>query len=89
MITLNENWLITNDSHNIVLRFHEMREKVQKDGTTKQYEAVEDTYHGSMKAALQAYLKRSVNNAEDIVDVLKKIAEVEAKIDHLPTHLGR
>ena len=83
MITLTEKYYITNDSHNVVLRFSEMREKVQKDGTVKQYEAVEDTYHGSIKNALHAFLKNSVNDSENIVDILKKIKEVEEKINQL------
>jgi len=81
MIILNDNYYITNDTHNIVLRFHEMREKIQKDGTIKQYEVTDDSYHSCLKSALQSFLKRSVNDAESIIDILKRIKEVEEKID--------
>lgn len=80
---ISENWRIESDEYNVVLLFHEMREKTKKDGSKEMYEYQEKTYHKTIKGALSAYLHKQLVNSESIQDCLDRINEVEKKIEEL------
>lgn len=80
---LSDKYRIDFDENNVMLRFFETREKTKKDGAKEPYEYVETTFHGTVKNALNAFLQKSIRGSESVVEVLKRIEEVEEKIDLL------
>lgn len=83
MIKLTENWTIDTDTYNVVLECRESRIKVGKNGESKEVESVETYYYPNLKNALKAYLHKSLKSCTSIDEVLRRIDEVEAKIDAL------
>lgn len=80
---LNETYRITKDENNVILQFHENRERNKKDGTVEVYEFVDNWYYPSVKMALKSFLNKSVDQAGSVKEVLDKIEEAERRIDNL------
>lgn len=80
---LGHQYRIVFDENNVILQFYESRERKKKDGKTEDYVYEENTYHLTLKGALTAYMNKVVKRSETAEEVLKKLCEVEAKIDAL------
>lgn len=78
-----QNARILFDENNVILQFFEQRERTKKDGTKEPYEYQDNYYYGSVKQALKSYLNKSLKYAENIQEILRRIDEVEQKIDAL------
>lgn len=83
---LSENYRIVYDSRNVILQFHEMREKTAEikkrvGGKDGPYEVVEETYYPNLKQALQAFLHKSTKGSESIEECIQRIEEAEKKIE--------
>lgn len=93
---LNKNYRITHDAENVILQFHEMREKQilikgTKD-TTGRYEGTgefkeysENYYFPSLETALRGFLIKSTWGLETAKEILEKIEEVNKTIKSLNT----
>lgn len=80
---LSENYRLAFDENNVTLQFFEQREKNKKDGTTEMYEYQSNTFHGSVKQALKAFLAKNLIGSESVADCLSRIEFVENKIDEI------
>lgn len=84
-IILDENWHLTPDGDNgIVLTFHEVREKVGKDGVKKDYLFEEKYYYTRVVQALKEYIEATQNDNETLQKILEKqeyITNLLEKID--------
>lgn len=80
---LSHNYRLVFDENNVTLQYFEMREKNKKDGTKEMYEYQSNTYHGSVKQALKAFLALEIKGSESVSDCFARIEEVEKKIDSL------
>jgi len=84
-IILDENWHLTPDGDNgIVLTFHEVREKVGKDGVKEDYLFEEKYYYTRVVQALKEYVEATQNDNETLQKILEKqeyITNLLEKID--------
>lgn len=80
---LSHNYRLVFDENNVTLQYFEMREKNKKDGTKEMYEYQSNTYHGSVKQALKAFLALEIKGSESVADCFARIESAEKKIDQL------
>ena len=80
---ISDNYRLVFDENNVTLQYFEMREKTKRDGTKELYEYQSNTFHGSVKQALKAVLKQSINGSESVKELISRIEAVENKIDSL------
>lgn len=80
---LSKNYRLSYDEKNVILQFFEPRIRTKKDGSEEPFEYVHDTYHGTIKNALKAFVQKSIRGSESVEEILARIAEVETKIDLL------
>lgn len=78
-IQLNENYLLTSDSYNVILK----KKRVPKEGNEHK-EPVYDIvgFYGSLEAACNGYLNKEVNmsNAESIEQLVEEVKAVREAI---------
>lgn len=87
-IKLDENWSIETQADNVCLKYKKIKTIKRKNKKTDQEEEAEVTekneYHyPSIKLALKKYLNESQKDCTTIQDVLKRIDEVEKKINKI------
>lgn len=82
-MNLSENYRLVFDENNVTLQFFEQRERNKQDGTKDTFEYTDNLYYPNVKSALKAFLQKSLNGSESVEQCLKRINEVEAKIDKL------
>jgi methionine salvage enolase-phosphatase E1 len=80
---LASNYRIVKEENNTILQFHEDRVKIKKDGTKEPYEFVDSFFYPNLKSALKAYVNKAVGDCKEVKEVLKKIEQLENKIDKL------
>tara|TARA_R110000782_G_scaffold244612_1_gene331369 strand:+ start:218 stop:478 length:261 start_codon:yes stop_codon:yes gene_type:complete len=80
---LAHNYRIVNEENNTILQFHEDRVKIKKDGTKEPHEFIDNYFYPNLKSALKAYLNKAVGDCKEVKEVLKKIEQLENKIDNL------
>jgi hypothetical protein len=91
---LNENYRITHDSENVILQFHEMREKqvlVTEEGKeTKTYqgtgefkEFTENYYYPGLESALKGFLRKCTWGTEKAEEILAKLDAVHETIKNI------
>ena len=88
---LNEKYRIVYDSENVILQFHEMREKQvlvkepgmktgKYQGTGEFKEHTDDYYFPSLETALKGFLVKATWGLEKAEDILKRLEEVQETI---------
>lgn len=82
-MNLSENYRLVFDENNVTLQFFEQRESKKKDGSKVMIEHTDNLYYPSVKSALKSFLNKSLKDCKDVQECLKRIQEVEAKIDNL------
>lgn len=82
-MNLSENYRLVFDENNVTLQFFEQRERNKQDGTKDTFEYTDNLYYPNVKAALKSFLQKCLNGSESVEQCLKRINEVEAKIDKL------
>lgn len=80
---ISENYRIVFDENNVILQYFEIRERVKKDGTAETYEYQSNTFHGSVKQALKAFLAKNLIGSKSVEDLVARIESVEEKINLL------
>ena len=82
-MNLSENYRLLFDENCVTLQFFEQRERTKADESKEMYEYTDNLYYPNVKAALKAFLQKSLNGSESVEQCLKRINQVEAKIDKL------
>ena len=82
-MNLSENYRLLFDENNVTLQFFEQRESKKNDGSVVMIEYTDNLYYPSMKSALKSFLNKYLKGSKDVQECLKRIEEVEAKIDNL------
>ena len=83
-MTLDGNYRIVYDENNVVLQFHEIREKTKKlDNSKESYEYVDNFYFPTVKHALKSYINKSLKYSNSHLDLICRIEDLELKIDKL------
>ncbi len=80
---LSENWGLEFDTYNVTLVCTEVKKKMGKDGEEKEYESRECFYFGTIEQALKSYVRKTLIESKDIQEVLRKISELDEKIEQL------
>lgn len=86
-MNLSENYRLVFDENNVTLQFFEQRERNKQDGTKEPFEYTDNLYYPNVKTALKAFLQKSLNGSESVEQCLKRINEVEVKIDKITKKL--
>lgn len=82
---LNKNHRLVYDQHNVILQFHETREREKKNGTRETYEFTEDKYYPNVKTALKSFVNSELKGLDTIDEVLKRVEQLETTINKLGT----
>lgn len=81
---LSENYRVVYDSRNVILLFHEMKERNNKETGEKEfYEATKETFHNTLKDALQAFINKSLKGSKSVEECLQRIKKAEERIEEL------
>ena len=86
-MNISENYRLVFDEYNVTLQFFEQKIKTKKDGTKEPYEYQENSYHKTVKQALNAFLQKSLISSKSVEEILQRIAEVENKIQQMPQNI--
>lgn len=79
---LDENFTLESTADSWILYFESKKLVVTEEGT-KEVITSRQTYHATLPQALRAYVNESLKIPESIVEVSKKIIELNEKIDNL------
>ena len=91
---LNENYRITHDSENVILQFHEMREKQvlvkgegdatgKYEGTGEFKEYTENYYYPGLESALKGFLRKCTWGTQKAEEILAKLDTVNETIKNI------
>jgi hypothetical protein len=85
MIKINNNYSIKPDGNGCTLYFETEKER-EKEGKLEKY-IVRDNWHFlTVKQCLERYVQLSLEDCEDVKEVLSKMEELSRKIDKLSIH---
>jgi len=82
IIKIDDNYTIEIDSICVYLRYEYVTDLINKK-TGKPIITKKHTYHPNIKEALKYYVNDSINYADGILDILKRLDEIEKKILNL------
>lgn len=80
---LDEKFRILYDESNVILQFHEIRDRKKKDETIESYEYVDNFYYPTILHALKSYTNKSLKYSKSILDLICRIEDLEVKINKL------
>lgn len=80
---IDNNYRIVFDEYNVILQYYDNRIKEKRDGTTEEYEFQQNTFHGTVKNALTAYMNKKINGSSSAEDFYNRIQKVEEVILNL------
>ena len=81
---LDKNYRIVYDETNVILQFHEIREKTKKiDNSKERYEYIDNFYYPTVKHALKGYINKCLKYSNSMLELICSIEDLELKIDKL------
>lgn len=77
-LEISENYRVVSDENNVILQFHEFRER-KKKGTeeTEKFEFTDNYYYPTLQTALRAFVNKSIDSLDSVEEVLIKLEEIE------------
>jgi len=88
MLKINNNYSIDTAGGGCTLQFIELRERKKKDSNeTETYTFKDEWHYLDVPSCLRRFLTLSLEDCTDVKECLKRIDEVEAKINKFPNQL--